>query len=166
MIHREAEEVAVGLRSDRRHPPGIRQQTDLAEVRSVRQRSRDFAVRHHDIDYAFLNEVHFRADSTLFNDDITCKFSGFAWVLSERRATRAKTIENTSGDKAMIDTWLEDFVSEFRDDIRDKIRIGVGEEGHGRHQWPAVVVYHILQERGFYKYYVLLRNNVLRMFLR
>jgi len=43
-------------------------------------------------------------------------------------------IENTSDDEATIDTWLEDFVSEFRDDIRDKIRIGIGEEGHGRHQ--------------------------------
>jgi len=156
MIHREAEEVAVGFRSDRRDSPGVRQQTDLAKVRSVRQRSRDFAVRHHDIDYAFLYEVHFRADSTLLNDDITCKFPVFVWVLNvverERRETRERTIlfvglkisENMSGDDRP--TWLEDFVSEFRDDIRDEIRIGVGEEGHGRHQWSAVVVYHILQK--------------------
>lgn len=46
-----------------------------------------------------------------------------------------------------IDTWLEDFVSEFRHDVRDEIRIGVGEEGHGRHQRPAVVVYHVLKLR-------------------
>lgn len=43
-----------------------------------------------------------------------------------------------------IDTWLEDFVSEFCDDIRDEIRIGVGEKGHGRHQRSAVIIYHIL----------------------
>lgn len=45
---------------------------------------------------------------------------------------------------ATIDTWLEDFVSEFRDDIRDEIRIGVGEKGHGRHQRSTVIIYHIL----------------------
>lgn len=75
MVHREAEKIAIGLRSDRRYPPRVRQQTDFAEVRSVRQRGRDFAVRHYDIDYAFLYEVHFRADSTLLNDDITCKIN-------------------------------------------------------------------------------------------
>lgn len=30
------------------------------------------------------------------------------------------------------DTWLEDFVSQFGNDIRDKVGIGVGEEWHGR----------------------------------
>lgn len=73
MIHREAEEIAIGLRSNRRYPPRVRQQTDFTKVRSIRQRGCDFAVRHYDIDYAFLYEVHFRADSTLLNDDITCK---------------------------------------------------------------------------------------------
>lgn len=29
-------------------------------------------------------------------------------------------------------TRLEDFVAEFRNDVRDEIRIGVGEEGHRR----------------------------------
>lgn len=84
MVHREAEEVAVGLRSDRRHPPRVRQQTDFAEVRPVRQRGRDFAVRHHDIDYAFLYEVHFRADCTLLNDDITCKYTRSNVTVLER----------------------------------------------------------------------------------
>lgn len=73
MIHREAEEIAVGLRADRGHPPRVRQQTDLTEIRPVGQRGRDLAVRHHDINYALLYEVHFRPDSTLLNDDITCK---------------------------------------------------------------------------------------------
>lgn len=45
-------------------------------------------------------------------------------------------------------TWLEDFVSEFRDDIRNEIRIGIGEEGHGCHQRSTVVIYHILEEDG------------------
>lgn len=46
---------------------------------------------------------------------------------------------------ATIDTWLEDFVSEFRHDVRDKIRIGVGEKGHGCHERSAVVIYNILK---------------------
>ena len=29
-------------------------------------------------------------------------------------------------------TWLEDFVSQFGNDVRDKVGIGVGEERHGR----------------------------------
>lgn len=72
MIHREAEEIAVGLGTDRGHPPRVRQQADLAEVRAVRQRGRDLAVRHHDVHYALLYEIHFRADRTFLDDDITC----------------------------------------------------------------------------------------------
>jgi len=56
-------------------------------------------------------------------------------------------IKNAFLMTATIDTWLEDFVSEFRDDIRDEIRIGVGEKGHGRHQRSAVIIYHILKEK-------------------
>lgn len=73
MIHREAEEIAVRLGADRGNPPRVRQQADLAEVRAIGQRGRDLAVRHHDIDYAFLYEVHFRPDRTLLDDDITWK---------------------------------------------------------------------------------------------
>lgn len=153
MVHREAEEVAVGLRSDRRYPPRVRQQTDFAEVRPVRQRGRNFAVRHHDIDYAFLYEVHFRTDCTLLNDDITCKYvhariSDVRFLeMPSRAATLSETFYLAQIENAFttIDTWLEDFVSEFRHDIRDEIRIGVGEEGYGRHQRSAVVVYHILK---------------------
>lgn len=46
----------------------------------------------------------------------------------------------------MIITWLEDFVSEFSDDVRDEVGIGVGEERHGCDQRPAVVVDDILTE--------------------
>lgn len=79
MIHREAEEVAVGLGAHRRHPPGIRQQADLAEVRTVGQGGRHLAVRHHDVDDALLDEVHLRADRTLLYYNVTCK--GFAKLL-------------------------------------------------------------------------------------
>ena len=40
----EAVEVAVGLRPHTRHPPGLGQQADLTEVRSVTQRGRHLQV--------------------------------------------------------------------------------------------------------------------------
>lgn len=42
--------------------------------------------------------------------------------------------------------WLEDFVFELCDDGGDKLRVCVGEEGHGRHQGAAIEIYHILNE--------------------
>lgn len=41
----EAVEVAVGLGPDARHSPGLGQQADLTEVRSVTQRGRHLEVR-------------------------------------------------------------------------------------------------------------------------
>lgn len=43
-------------------------------------------------------------------------------------------------------TWLEDFVSEFRNDIRDKVRVCVREERHRCNQRSAVVIDDILAE--------------------
>lgn len=70
-----------------------------------------------------------------------------SWKMPSRAATLNGTFYLAQIENAFttIDTWLEDFVSEFRHDIRDEIRIGVGEEGYGRHQRSAVVVYHILK---------------------
>lgn len=71
MIDREAEEVAVGLGAHRGHPPRVRQQADLTEVRAVREGGRHLAVGHHDVDYALLDEVHLRADRALLDYYVT-----------------------------------------------------------------------------------------------
>lgn len=71
MLHREREQVAVGLRPHARHPPSVREQANLAEVRAVAQRGRHFAVVHHNVHDPLLNEVHLRADRPLFDDNVT-----------------------------------------------------------------------------------------------
>lgn len=82
MIHREAEEIAVRLGADRGNPPRVRQQADLAEVRAIRERGRDLAVRHYYIDYSLLYEVHFRPYCTLLDDDIAWKNGDHSCVIT------------------------------------------------------------------------------------
>lgn len=72
MLNAEAEEVAVGLRPDRRRPPGVGQQTDLPEVRAIAERGRHFAVGHHNINNTFLYKVHLVPNGTFLDDNITC----------------------------------------------------------------------------------------------
>jgi hypothetical protein len=72
VIDGQGEDVAIGFGSDTGHPPGVCQETDLAEVGPVRQARGDLAVRHNDVDDALLDEVHLGADSTFLDDDITC----------------------------------------------------------------------------------------------
>lgn len=71
VFDREREQVAVGLGPHARHSPGVGEQTDLAKVRAVAERSGHVAVVHHDVNDALLDEVHLGADRSLFDDDIT-----------------------------------------------------------------------------------------------
>ncbi len=66
-------------------------------------------------------------------------------------------------DGALLDdniAGLEDFVLELRDDRGDEIGVGVGEEGHGGHQRPAVEVDDVFFEllRKFAENFVLVEE--------
>ena len=56
-------------------------------------------------------------------------------------------------------TWLKDFVGQLADDLGHEGGLGVGEEGDGCHQRPAVEEDHVLKiiniERSNYQFYVL-----------
>ena len=71
VIDGEREDVAVRLSADARDSPCVGQETDLAEVGSVREACGHLAVRHDNVDDALLDEVHLGANRALFDDDIT-----------------------------------------------------------------------------------------------
>ena len=54
MVHREAKHVAVSLGPHAGHPPGVREQADLAKVGAVRQRGGHLAAGHDNVDDALL----------------------------------------------------------------------------------------------------------------
>lgn len=79
VLHRQREEVAVGLRADWRYSPRVRQQTDLSEVGAVAETRGDLTVRHHDVHDALLNEVHLVPYRALLDNNITFNRK-FRWV--------------------------------------------------------------------------------------
>lgn len=53
---------------------------------------------------------------------------------------------NISGFSDKILTWLEDFVFQLSNDIRDEVGIRIGEERHRCYQRPAVIVDDVFSE--------------------
>ena len=86
VVHWEGEEVAVGLcphteQSDYngwrvwgvrsvspRHTPGVGQQADLPEVRSVTEGGCHVSILHHDVHDPLLDEIHLGADGSFLQE--------------------------------------------------------------------------------------------------